>query len=69
MKWDKGCTGTLSWPIILNANVLAFIEVVVAVVSYAACDCWLHHFFSGSMVIPVTSKLVPILPTSEGSQG
>ena len=43
---------------------------VLVVALYAACGCWLHHSLKARLCrwssAPVTSKLVLILPTSDG---
>ena len=44
--------------------------MVEVIISYAACGCWLHHCWErgcATDAVPlVTSKLVLVLPTSEG---
>ena len=56
-------SGTLLW-----SQVCGFVALII--ILYAACGCWMHHFWehgcAADAVPPVSSKLVLILLTSEG---
>ena len=46
--------------------------IIIIITLYAACGCWLHHCWKHGCAVdalpPVFSKLVLVLPTSEGWQ-